>query len=239
MIVLGQTLKAAILAHAQAESPRECCGVLVNAGGEHEYIACRNLADDPNQHFVIHHEDFARAEDRGEIAAIVHSHPFSGVQPSLADKVACEESGVTWVIVNPQCEVFNIIKPTGYEAPLTGRPFVYGVLDCYTLVQDYYRRELGITLPYYVRDDAYGWWKRGENLYAERFTEAGFVDVETPLPGDVILMQVQSNVANHAAVYLGDNIILHHLLKQLSRRDVYGGYWLKHTSHILRHRSKC
>jgi len=143
------------------------------------------------------------------------------------------------VIVNPQTEAFGIIEPSGYQAPLIGRSFVYGVLDCYTLVLDYYQRELGITLPYYVRDDAYGWWERGQNLYAERFAEAGFMAVNTPQPGDVILMQVQSDVANHAAVYLGDGVILHHLVKQLSRRDQYGGYWQKHTAHILRHRSRC
>lgn len=238
-MILGENIKASIIAHAKAESPRECCGVIVSINGGREYIACRNLAVDAHQHFVIHHEDFARAEDLGEIIAIVHSHPFAAVQPSEADRVACEETGLPWVIVNPQCESFNVIAPTGYEAPLIGRPFVYGALDCYTLIYDYYRRELGITLPYYVRDDVYGWWEHGQNLYAERFTEAGFVSVKSLQPGDVILMQVQSNVANHAAVYLGDNIILHHLIKQLSRRDVYGGYWQKHTAHILRHRSKC
>ncbi|HAF44712.1 MAG TPA: peptidase P60 [Gallionellaceae bacterium] len=236
---MSESLKAAILAHAQAESPRECCGVIVNVGRDRGYVACRNLADDPRQHFQIHHEDFARAEDQGEIIAIVHSHPFANVQPSEADKVACEDSGLPWVIVNPQTEAFGIFEPSGYEAQLIGRQFVYGVLDCYTLVLDYYRRELGIMLPYYVRDDSWGWWERGQNLYADRFAEAGFVAVHTPQPGDVILMQVQSDVANHAAVYLGDNVILHHLVKQLSRRDMYGGYWQKHTLHILRHRSRC
>jgi proteasome lid subunit RPN8/RPN11 len=237
--MLTRSQKDAILGHALAESPRECCGLLVDTQNGRIYVACRNLADNPHQHFQIDHEDFARAEDLGEIAAIVHSHPFAGVQPSEADKVACEDSGLPWVIVNPQIEAFNIIEPSGYQAPLIGRPFVYGVLDCYSLVVDYYQRELGITLPYYVRDDAYGWWERGQDLYADRFGEAGFVEVQDPQPGDVILMQIQSDVANHAAVYLGGNVILHHLVKQLSRRDSYGGYWQKHTRHILRHRSKC
>ena len=48
-------------------------------------------------------------------------------------------------------------------------------------------------------------------------------------------MQVASPVPNHAAVYLGDGLILHHLQGRLSSRDVYGGYWQKITTHILRY----
>ena len=33
-----------------------------------------------------------------------------------------------------------------------------------------------------------------------------------------------------------DNIILHHCHGRLSSRDVYGGYWRKVTTHVLRHR---
>jgi hypothetical protein len=51
--------------------------------------------------------------------------------------------------------------------------------------------------------------------------------------GDCFLMQVASPVPNHAAVYLGDGLILHHLQGRLSSRDVYGGYWQKVTTHIL------
>ena len=37
---------------------------------------------------------------------------------------------------------------------------------------------------------------------------------------------------------LGDGLILHHLQGRLSSRDVYGGYWQKITTHILRHRTE-
>jgi cell wall-associated NlpC family hydrolase len=48
-------------------------------------------------------------------------------------------------------------------------------------------------------------------------------------------MQVASPVPNHASVYLGDGLILHHLQGRLSSRDVYGGYWQKVSTHALRH----
>ncbi len=74
----------------------------------------------------------------------------------------------------------------------------------------------------------------------DNFADAGFVVVEPDdlLVGDVFLMQVNSEVPNHAAIYLGDGLILHHLQGRLSSRDVYGGYWQKITTHTLRHQSQ-
>lgn len=239
MINLSEDLKQAIMAHALAESPRECCGVLVDVDGELEYVGCRNMADHPLQQFAIHHQDYAKAEERGEIVAIVHSHPFASVEPSEADRTACEASGMPWIIVNPQTEAMHQFAPEGHEAPLIGRTFVYGVHDCYSVIRDHYKRELGIALPDVDREE-FGWWKNGKNLYVEQFERVGFVDVhDAPRKHDCFLMQVQSNVSNHAAVYLGDNLILHHLVNQLSRRDIYGGYWMQHTSHVLRYRTLC
>mgnify|MGYP003704446663 CR=1 FL=1 len=80
----------------------------------------------------------------------------------------------------------------------------------------------------------------GQNLYLDNFGSAGFealgsVQSEDMEVGDVLLMQVASPVPNHAAIYLGDGLILHHLQGRLSSRDVYGGYWQKITTHTLRH----
>ena len=234
----------AIFKHALAESPRECCGLIVECAtsvapgavetAHSKYLPCRNLSTSPHEQFVLSPEDWAAAEELGEITDIVHSHPFASVEPSEADRVACEASGLPWLIVNPQTEEYTQFKPYGYVSELLGRPFVYGVHDCYSLVLDYYRKELGITLKHYPRDDRFGWWKAGQDLYTERCAACGFVVVDEPGAGDVVLMQVESPVANHLAVYLGDNLILHHLVNQLSRRDVYGGYWQKHTVKFLR-----
>jgi cell wall-associated NlpC family hydrolase len=56
--------------------------------------------------------------------------------------------------------------------------------------------------------------------------------------GDLILMQIRSRnrVPNHAAIYLGDGMMLHHLHSRLSSRDIYGGYWQEVTRSIWRHR---
>ena len=75
------------------------------------------------------------------------------------------------------------------------------------------------------------WWKIGENLYLDNFEKAGFrkTSLDKLQKGDVILMTINSPVPNHGAVYLGDNMILHHVHGRLSTRDIFGGYWLKNA----------
>jgi len=53
--------------------------------------------------------------------------------------------------------------------------------------------------------------------------------------GDVILIKVGANVANHAGVYLGDQMMIHHSESRLSARVPYDGFWLNSTHSIWRH----
>lgn len=242
-----ETLQA-MREHAVREYPRECCGLVVVVKGRERYIACRNEADKPGDHFILPAAEYAAAEDLGEIVAVVHSHPDTlRAQASEGDRVACEGSGLPWYIIavakaddGAVCagEVHRL-APEGYEAPLVGRPFHHGVLDCYALCRDWYKREWELELPDFERRDQ--WWNDGHSdLYTQHFAECGFVPVAAPeQPGDAILMQVQSRngVPNHAAIYLGNGQILHHLYGRLSSRDVYGGMWRDYTRLTLRHRS--
>lgn len=47
-------------------------------------------------------------------------------------------------------------------------------------------------------------------------------------------MRSKNGVPNHAAVYLGDGLMLHHMYGRLSSRDVYGGYWREVTRLVVR-----
>jgi proteasome lid subunit RPN8/RPN11 len=233
----------AIATHAAAEFPKECCAVILwwPAGkGFFEYRRCGNLAEAGQDSFVLDPADWAQAEDAGaEVVAIVHSHPNASAHPSMADRVMCERSGLPWIIMGWPSEVVTRTDPQGWRPPLIGREFHHGVLDCYTLVRDYYLQELGIELPDFERKD--GWWETpgqpGSNLYRDNFAAAGFELVNgPPAAHDVLLMRVAARVDNHAAVYIGDGTILHHLYGRLSCRDVWGDGWARHTTAVLRHR---
>ncbi len=221
--------------HAAREFPRESCGLVVVRKGRQRYFACRNIAEG-TQHFVIDTVDQILAEDAGEIICVVHSHPNLPPVPSQADLEGCERSGVPWLIVNWPVGTMYEFAPSGYVAPLYGREFSHGVHDCYSFIRDYYARELSIDLPDFQRPDK--WWEKGMNLYLEGFESAGFVKVASPpQPNDGLLMRVGAPVANHGAIYLGENLIAHHQQGRLSSRDVYGGWYERITTHVLRHRS--
>jgi proteasome lid subunit RPN8/RPN11 len=227
------TLSAAF-AHAEAEYPRESCGLVVLHKGRERYWPCRNTAQDGLQ-FSMAQDDLQRAEDAAEIMEVVHSHPNVPALPSDADRVGCEASGVPWTILGWPSRAVHRFEPVGYVAPLVGRSYAYGILDCWTLVQDFFEREYGVTIRG-CRSD-FGWWTQGENLFVENFADAGFSEIrEKDLKkGDVLFMKIFSPVPNHAAVYLGEQVILQHLANRLSTREVFGGYYRQATTHFLRH----
>ncbi len=234
MIELSAAITEQIVEHVKAEYPREACGVVIVFKGKYKYVPCRNVAES-NEHFVIHAEDLANAEDLGTLAMVVHSHPNIPAHPSQADLISCERTGVPWLIVNWPLGTFYQFEPTGYKAPLVGRQFLHGVLDCFTLVRDYYKERLSIELSDFYRADE--WWLKSQNLYLDNADSQNFIRVETPQTHDVLLMQVASPVPNHAAIWLGDGTIFHHQTGRLSSIDVYGGWYQKITTHIFRHKS--
>ena len=233
---LADELRAEIMQHAKADAPRECCGLVAVVKGRQRYFPCKNIAETPDEHFVLSGWD--AVEDKGEVVAVVHSHPKTNPAPSSADRVACEKSELPWFIVNPNTEGWGYCEPEGFQLPYVGREFVHGVVDCYTLVRDWYAREYSIELRDYHRRDQ--WWDHGENLYVENFEKEGFykISVGDVQRGDLILMNLVSPVPNHAAIYIGDQQVLHHVQGRLSSRDVYGGYYGKSTACALRHESR-
>lgn len=235
-MTIEELIQQEIYAYAEQQAPLEACGLVIVLKGKLKFIPCTNQLHSPD-HFILSPLDYAAAEDQGEIVYVVHSHPRTQPTPSQTDLVSLELDNIPWLIVNPYLKTYTITKPSGYVAPLIGRTFHHGVIDCYTLIRDYYKEKLGIELFNYARED--NWWELEQNIYNEGYPKEGFVVITdgSIKEHDVLLMRVASNRENHGAVYVGNNTILHHPMNRLSTQDIYGGWWQKITSKVIRHKS--
>ncbi|KFK98136.1 C40 family peptidase [Serratia sp. Ag1] len=226
---------SAIMAHAEAEYPKECCGVVAQRSRVERYFPCKNLAEKPTEDFQLDPAGYMEVEEWGKITAIVHSHPDATTQPSELDKAQCDATELPWHIVSWPEGDLRTIYPRG-DLPLIGRQFVLGYTDCWGLIMSYYRQEHSIELNDYRVD--YPWWESGtENRYLDNWFECGFREFSGPAqPGDLVIMQISAPVPNHAGVLLVDGMLLHHMYGMLSQRVPYGGQWLERTVKVLRHK---
>ncbi|MDN4590845.1 hypothetical protein DBA29_20400 [Xenophilus aerolatus] len=215
-------------AHVLRDYPNEACGFIVKG----KYIPCKNVSATPETHFEVDSKDYIKALKKGPLEALLHSHPYKEgerlMQPAEWPTTADMESWLAWKMEIP----FGIVGTDGVgftrmawldEAnpePLTGREFIHGVNDCFSVIRDWFRQERGITLKNFAR--GWGWWEMDKNLYVDNFAAAGFeeIDVDDLQVGDVVMLQIGSiQVIHHAAVVVGNNQILHHQWRKLSHVD--------------------
>ena len=224
------------LVHAKDENPKEAVGLVLNIRGKEKYYPCRNLSMTAHQCFILDPEDYIKADNKGDIVAVFHSHPSSPPTPSQADKVSCEDSKLPWYIVNPTTKQWAYLEPSGYKAPLLGRQWVWGITDCWSLVRDWYKEEKNIIL----RD-----WERPttpeefiENPMFERCAwRTGFRELrsdERLQNGDLLFMSIMASGLNHVALFF-DGDVIHHLTDRLSCREPYSEWLLKCTGKRLRY----
>ena len=224
------TWKYKALLHAQQEDPKESCGLLLNIKGKERYHPCRNLSMTDHQCFIIDPEDYVKADNLGDIVAVVHSHPLTPPNPSQADKVSCEASGLPWYIVNPNTEQWGYLEPCGYEAPLLGRQWVWGITDCWSLVRDWYKENKNIELRDWDRPTTPEEFLKNP-LFEQCAWRTGFRKLrydERLENGDVLAMAILGNGLNHVAIFINGDV-LHHLTDRLSCIEPYSEWLQKCT----------
>jgi proteasome lid subunit RPN8/RPN11 len=212
--------------HAIAAWPEESCGGVTEAG----YVKFANTAREPTLHFDCTAEMAPLIVD-GTLLALIHSHPMpdSSTAPSPHDIAQQMVMDIPWGIVlsaeGAALDPFfwgEMLEPP----PLEGRDFRYGPSgtdgkgDCAALVRDWYRLHRNIRLPEFPREDNF--WKAGVDFYRASMATAGFTRVlippgVEPAIGDVAMIEIRAKEPNHAAIYQGAGLILHHFQGRLSR----------------------
>jgi proteasome lid subunit RPN8/RPN11 len=95
----------AVVAHARAEAPRECCGLLVgNLQSVSEAVAARNIATAATR-FLVDPQDHIRtlraARGRGlDVLGFYHSHPHTAAVPSETDRAEASYPDHLYLIVS-------------------------------------------------------------------------------------------------------------------------------------------
>jgi len=226
--------------HAKDCLPEESCGLLAVVKGKEKYFPCKNLATNLCSYFIIDPDDWAFAEDRGELIAIIHSHPTGPIFPSKTDKTACEYLGLPWHIYSPEQDDWFYFEPNGYKPPLLGREWVWGIADCWSLVVDWYKKEKGVKLLDYKRPTT------AENflddpVFEKYLPSRGFRLLESNedlINGDVLLMNMAKYTGCHVGVYVGEQMVLHHQVGRLSSRDLLDEQMYKSIYKRYRHVEK-
>jgi cell wall-associated NlpC family hydrolase len=121
---------------------------------------------------------------------------------------------------------------------LLGRKFLPSVQDCFSLVRDFYALNFQMELKNYARPS--DWNSNDIDLIGLCYENEGFEKVndwalDKLYPGDLLCMAIGSNVANHLAVYVGENKIVHHITNRFSNDELLRPFWRKSICYVLRH----
>jgi proteasome lid subunit RPN8/RPN11 len=85
-VVIGESIRAALVEHSRTESPNEACGVVVLRDGEAErYEPGRNRAASPYRFELEVDPETWFLEDDGYELAVFHSHVSAPARPSRTD----------------------------------------------------------------------------------------------------------------------------------------------------------
>jgi proteasome lid subunit RPN8/RPN11 len=85
-VVIPAAVRAALVAHAEAEAPNDACGLVVGKDGVAErYVPGRNAAASPYRFELDVPPETWFLEDEGYELAVFHSHLSSPPRPSRTD----------------------------------------------------------------------------------------------------------------------------------------------------------
>lgn len=201
------------------DHPNESCGIVLLSG---EVIECPNVAENKKNSFSIPFE--AIENFKHEIKYIFHSHCFyEDVVFSDADEQISTKLKIPYILYNTVSDNFYYFAPKK-DLPYEGRVFVPPILDCVSLVVDFYEKELGLTVqdigthPFRLRENSRSFFKEMVNVWQhqdkqkilEHFLDNDFYEVEELKKYDIIVCNYYKKIEayTHVSIYLGNNKIL-------------------------------
>lgn len=222
-------------AAAEAAYPNEACGFFLKDG---EMVELENRSTAPDQ-FIISASDYARFDEQIEV--VWHTHAKLA-RFSPADIKSCKMLGLPFAIWDCASSQAGWLDPR-QSVGLVGRPWAYGVWDCYAAVRDWYHQQMELELGDYPRSDEGEWSSPDFTHFEENLAREGFykVDPADIQRGDMLLFRIRNDhTSNHVAVMEdpAQGLIFQHLANRLSGLDLYG-HWLRETTYMVVRNERC
>ena len=216
-MTLNPHIKKEIKEHALEESPRECCGIIVN----NTIMRCRNVAPKPTDHFSLSPLDYIKASREGNVNAIYHSH-LDEEKFSPSDIINSQTHEVNYVLYNIKNNSFSEFDPSKKKTFIHSTSFKTGISDCMTLVINYYKENFNIDLSdlnfLRTKED---WSERDPLLiqkiielnrtnHSDLFEELDFLETSLQKHDIISLEYIKGKGVCHTAVCVGSENIFHH-----------------------------
>jgi len=127
---IPEPVARALIEHAQAEYPKECCGLLAGPAGEaREVLRLTNVDPDPVMRYNADPKELKKAFDEmydkdWEFVSIYHSHTHTPAYPSPTDVARAFYPEAVYVLVSladrahPDLRAFRIIEGRIEELPV-------------------------------------------------------------------------------------------------------------------------
>lgn len=198
-----------------ARFPEESCGLIID---NTKTFRCNNSHEgNKKEHFKIDNREYLAASKTGKITGIYHSHTSFKKEFSILDKTISEEFKLKLVLYHCPDDSFLYYEPNGFNNPYVGKKFKWGKSDCFSLIKNYYRGELGIDLDEEVKDRDKDFFRNNLDIFnkykyvdiAKRNGLTVYGNKEKLLKNDIILFRNKTSGTFHFAIYIDDNSILH------------------------------
>lgn len=226
---------AEIVDAAEGSAPHEITGFLHRDGkGSLRFDRTQNTKQ--HEEFAVDPTEALRHLSVGTAFCFVHSHCQTPHVFSEHDLSSIRTTAMPWILYSTRTHSFNFKRPPGNLPPLEGREFILGLQDCVTLVSDYYETQGLPAWPFFTRPPSS--LEHGDPLDHAIIQGQGFIrsSTEDLTVGDLLMIAVGfRGQPNHLAVYLGEGLILHQLVGNVSSKCLYEGAWRRMTKFAYRH----
>jgi proteasome lid subunit RPN8/RPN11 len=237
-------IKNSIKTLALKKMQEEICGLIYFNEKEYKFdiYPCKNKSENKKNNFTISPQDYLNCSSLGKIIACYHSHINDNIDFSEIDKNNSNVYNIHYILYNVKHDYFNFYSPNKENNPYIGRPFVLGKSDCFTLMKEYAIKEEKVNIQF-PKDLVYPRHLEDiKDLYENNFKNQGFIKLDKNAKlekSDGIMMMfpsVSDKFPTHAAVYIGNGLILHQPFNSFSCVNIYDNFFKKHTSYVLRYK---